>query len=324
MKNTLLCSLASFCLAPLLLAVSAHAESPSDSYDWTPAKKEVSTNNVSVTGRVVPQDGAMSVESARVQGRVVSLMKREGEKVKEGDSLFEVSSAECISLQEEKRLAASHELAELTSSTDKREKQLGIKLVGDHCYLVASHAGVVTKRNAESGATFNQGDPLATILDLSRLTVELDLPEKDQMNVHVGQPVTLQFASRSGKELTGKVESIVPTIDATARTSKARVSNVHLPVGTSLESLVYGQIRTSESGYSLNIPSSALVFAHNQQYVVAKLSNKATPVAVTVIGESGSNSSVRPLKTNALKENDLVASRGAPFLYKQLTSEVVP
>jgi Cu(I)/Ag(I) efflux system membrane fusion protein len=293
-------------------------------YDWKPVEKNSSASGVNVTGRVVPQDGAMTIESARVQGRVLAILRREGESVAEGTPLFSISSAECFSLMEEKRVAVSKQVQDLIDGVQNRERHLGLKLKDDQCYAVSSHAGILTKRSMESGSSFNVGDSLATILDINRLTIELDVPERDQARVKPDQKVDFQFASNPGKVFTTKVQNVVPTIDPTTRTSKARLVPVKLPKNISLEALVFGEIDTGHHDPILNVPSSALVFYHNQQFVIRKADPDPVAVAVQVLNETDLQNSIRPIAENSLKEGDLVATKSAIFLFKKLTSEKLP
>jgi multidrug efflux pump subunit AcrA (membrane-fusion protein) len=314
----------SICAILLALAPATHAWSATSEYEWKPIEKSALLSDVNVTGRVIPQDGALNIESARVQGRVLGILRREGESVSEGTPLYSISSVECFSLLEEKRVAASKQLQELVDGVEKREKQLGLKLEGNQCFAVASHAGILTKRNLESGASFNAGDPLANTLDTRRLTIELDIPERDQARVNVHQKVTFQFASNPGETFTAQVLNVVPTIDPTSRTSKARLTPVRLPKNVSLDALVFGEVDTGHHEPILKVPSSALVFFHNQQFVVAGGDAKPAAVPILVISETDNQSAVRPVKEGTLHEGDLIATKGAIFLLRKLMTDGLP
>ena len=130
-----------------------------------------------VPGKIIPKEGALSVESARLQGRVTNILKREGEAVAVGDPLFRINSAECVSLFEEKRVAEERGLQDLIAGAAARQEQLGLRVDGGQCSILATHASTIVKRQVELGAAFNIGDALATVLDVDlNLNVELDLP----------------------------------------------------------------------------------------------------------------------------------------------------
>lgn len=308
----------------LVLTTSfATAAAPME-HEWQPVKRSSVLSGVRVSGRVVPQDGGLNIESARVQGRVLTILKREGERIQPGMALYEISSGECSSLAEERRVAVSKDLPELIESVQKRERQLGLRVEGSSCKIVADHGGVLTKRSLESGAAFNIGDAVATLLDTRRLTVEIEVPERDQAKVRAGQEIKLQIASDPNKIYTTKIQGTVPAIDPTSRTMKARLRPFTLPHDVSLDALVFGDVATGTGDALLNVPTSALVFNRNQQYVISGGEQKPQAVQVLVVSENETATAVRATKEGALKEGDLIATKGAIFLFKKLNGETLP
>ena len=289
---------------------------------WATVTDGSLNSNLKVTGRIIPQENAQSIESARVQGRVTQVLKREGELVQTGTPLFAISSADCISLMQEKQTAQKLGIAELKDSADRRERQLGLAITADgQCRIVASHSGTLTKRQVELGATFNVGDPLANIVDIGKLTVELDIPESYLFQVKVNQPVTLELASNPGQKTITFIKDILPYIDPNTRTSKARLVPIPLPTGTTPDFLVFGEIQTGNQQPILMVPSSALVFSHDKQYVVKQTSPQPVSIPVEVINESDNVSSIRVAPETGLSAGDMVASKGAIYLYKKLNPE---
>lgn len=299
----------------------AQLASADTQFQWKPVEKGSAMTGVLASGRVVPQDGALNIQSARVQGRILSILKREGETVEEGTPLYLISSAECLSLAEEKRVANSKKILDLIDGVEKREKQLGLKLDGENCNSISTYSGVLTKRNIESGASFNLGDPLATILNTSKLTIELDIPERDQSKLKPGQKVTFQFASHPGKTYTSTIQNIVPTIDPSTRTARARLSPIALPSHVSLDELVFGSVTTGQEEATLKVPSSALVFYHSDQYVITGTTDKPEAVKIFVLNEKDQMSSIRPYEESKLKVGSQVVTSGAIFILKKLLSE---
>ena len=304
----------------LVLATAAAARADERDYQWTKVETAELNAGIKVTGRMIPQDGALNIESSRVAGRILGILRREGELIHAGTALFVVSSAECFSLLEEKKVAATNGMKDLIDSVSKREKQLGLFVDANSCKIVATHSGVLTKRSVESGAAFNPGDPLVTILDVNRLTAEFDLPERDMAKVQVKQPVHFQLASDPATSYTTKISNIVPMIDSTSRTTKVRVVPVKIKTATTQDSLIFGEIDTGSKESILKVPSAALVFSHDHQYVVKGPIDKPHAIEVQVIGEADNFSSVRPVKTGELSDGDLIAGRGAIFLMKQLST----
>jgi multidrug efflux pump subunit AcrA (membrane-fusion protein) len=286
-------------------------------YQWAKVVLGGAEAGLRVTGRVVPQDGALTVLSAPAAGRVLGILRREGEAVEQGTAVFQISSAECASLAEENRIAEAHGLDELKDSVQRRQAQMGLKVGADGCQVLSLSKGVVAKRFVEAGAVFNAGDALANIVDLARLAVQLDIPERDLASVRRGQGVRFHLDSSPGTVFFSTLVALSPSVDPASRSVVARLQPVPLPVGTSLDALAYGEIATGAEAALLKVPSTALVFSHDAQYVV-KGGGHPQAVEVQVVSESDSFSAVRPVKAGALAAGDEVASDGAIFLFDKL------
>src|SRR5262249_20794943 len=143
--------------------------------------------------------------------------------------------------------------------------------------------GTLTKRQIEVGSAFNAGDPLATILDIENLAVELEVPERDLSRIQAGESVRIRLASDPDRSLWTRIQRILPTIDPVTRTSKARLASVRLPKGATVDALVFAEIETGSGRQTLKVPASAVVFQRNQRYVVKRTADRPMPVSVEVL-----------------------------------------
>ena len=270
-------------------------------------------------GHVIAKEGALSIESARIQGRITKILRREGEGVTAGEALFSINSPECMSLAHELEVAEKRGLQDLIEAAKHREEQLSLSVAknGD-CRLIASHGGTLIKRQVELGAAFNIGDSLATVLDIANLGIELDIPERNLSQINRGQSVRVQLAADPEVSLKGAVSSILPTIDPVTRSGKVRLSDVTLPSRSTLDALVFAEIDTGRKQLAFKVPTSALVFSRNKQYVVKKMLKGRAAVPVDILNESASVSIVRPSEGETLRLGDEVAIKGAIFLLKKL------
>lgn len=297
-------------LCLMMVSPAAHAAD----IQWGPVIAGDNVSLLRVPGKVIPKEGGLSIESARVQGRVTNILKREGEVIRTGDALFSISSAECVSLEEEKRVSEERGLDELVRGTKAREEQLGLRVRRGQCDVLATHGGTIVKRQAEVGAAFNIGDVLATVLDVRSMNVELDLPERDLTFVKPNQKVRIKMPAFPNRTFEARVERILPSIDPLTRTSKVRLAGLHLPEGATMDALVLAEISVSGSEKILKVPTTALVFSRNKQYVMKNV-DKPVPVPVEVISESENVSSVRPWNGDELHANDQIAVKGAIFVF---------
>lgn len=305
-------------IALLLTSIALCALPARGDVVWAPLTRVDSGGVTKLTGRIIAGDGGTRVEPARVAGRIVNILRREGEVVKVGTPLFEISSSDCTALAEEKRVAEARGLTDLLEATNRRSEQLGLRLTKGRCLAVATHSGTIVKRQVELGAAFNTGDPLLTILDTRNLIVELDVPERLLTNVREGQKARFSLAAQPGKSFPTEVDRVVPTMDSQTRTTKVRLKGVPLPDRTSLDALAFAEIVGSAESGLLRAPTSAFVFHQNRQYVVKKASPHPLAVPVEIVDENETDASVRATGDVPLREGDEVAVKGAIFLFNEI------
>jgi multidrug efflux pump subunit AcrA (membrane-fusion protein) len=304
----------------LLLAgtLAAGARAWANEYQWAKVAAGEETTGIRTTGKIIPQAGALKSLSANTQGRIISVLKKEGDAVEPGDPIFLVNDSECEALAEEKLLAQKNGVEDLIKAANQREKELGVKVVQGKYEIVSLYKGVILQNLVSAGTIYNQGQPLVNILDMHRLTVELDFAEKYVSDLHRGQKVTFQLASDSQTSYSSTIETIVPTIDPNQRTTIVRLKPVALPAEINLSELVYGVVQTGASVPILKIPSTALVFNHDKQYVMKGDEKNPVAVEVQVVNETDDLSSVRPVNPGELKDGDMVASDGGIYLWAKV------
>jgi len=184
--------------------------------------------------------------------------------------------------------------------------------------IVSLFTGVILQNLVSAGTIYNQGQPLLNILDMRKLTVELDFAEKYVSDLHRGQKATFQLASDSQTSYTSTIDTIVPTIDPNQRTTIVRLRPVALPPTVNLSELVYGIVQTGANQPILKVPSTSLVFSHDKQYVMKGDEKNPVAVQVQVINETDELSSVRPVNPGELKEGNRVASEGGIYLWAKI------
>ncbi len=89
--------------------------------------------------------------------------------------------------------------------------------------LYAPIGGIVLVKNVTHGQRVNPGDTLFEIADLGNIWVVADIYESEIANVKLGQEATVTLSYFPGREWTGKVTFIAPTVDPVTRTVKVRV-----------------------------------------------------------------------------------------------------
>jgi HlyD family secretion protein len=80
----------------------------------------------------------------------------------------------------------------------------------DQAVLTAPFAGVVSAVDVVSGSTISANTTAVTLVDQSKLHVDVSLSETDAAKVQAGQPVTLTFDALPDITLSGTVTSVAP------------------------------------------------------------------------------------------------------------------
>ena len=88
--------------------------------------------------------------------------------------------------------------------------------------LRAPFGGTVVSRTAVLGAAVRTGEPLLEIADLSRMWVELSVPEEVASAIHDGTEVELTVRSSAGGPIRGTVTWVGPVVDERTRLVRAR------------------------------------------------------------------------------------------------------
>lgn len=105
----------------------------------------------------------------------------------------------------------------------------------DQAYVLkAPIPGIVVEKNINPGAELRSdqmlantpqlASPLFVITDPTRLWIQIDVPERDQGRVRLGQKFTIKSMSLPNDTFAGKVEFISDSLDPTTRTVKVRGS----------------------------------------------------------------------------------------------------
>ncbi|QQR79484.1 MAG: efflux RND transporter periplasmic adaptor subunit [Deltaproteobacteria bacterium] len=162
---------------------------------------------------------------------------------------------------------------------------------------------------------------MATIVNTKKMTIELDVSERDLNQLHVGDSSIISLASNPKETFSGKVERIVPAIDPMTRTGKVRLSELKMPETAQVDSLAFAEFAIQGESHFLNVPTSALVFDKNKQFVIKNESDKPRAIEIQVIHETDNQSTIRPVDPSSLKVGDQVATKGALFIFNKMNME---
>ena len=156
--------------------------------------------------------------------------------------------------------------------------------------VVAPFAGWVTQEFTEVGQWIQAGGAIVELVDLSRVQVEVPLPERYVGDIKVGAAVLATFDGLRGFQAKGKVFSVVAQADRNSRTFpiKVELPNVDLTIKSGLVSRVTLEVGTPYE--ALVVPKDALVLRGGMEFVF--LMNEGSVTQVPVEGTNHVNNEV--------------------------------
>ena len=95
--------------------------------------------------------------------------------------------------------------------------------IKDNTILRSPLSGVVTARNYDSGDIYTQTQPLYTVQQITPVKLLVAISETDYTRVHKGDKVTLTADALPGKEFSGTVNRLYPTMDPATHTFNVEV-----------------------------------------------------------------------------------------------------
>jgi RND family efflux transporter MFP subunit len=172
--------------------------------------------------------------------------------------------------------------------------------------VVAPISGVITLKPIEAGAFVNIGNSLVTIVDISKLKVQLSVAEKDAYALKAGDKVQITTGVYPGVTFEGKITFISPNGDA-AHNYPVEISIQNqdknpLKAGTYVDVTFNRKSQTP----TLQIPREALVGSIKDAKVYVVNKDVAVLRPITVGADNGSKLEV----LEGLKEGEVIVTTG--------------
>lgn len=263
---------------------------------------------LNVTGVVQPDIARAVPVISLASGRVVEIKARLGDTVTKGQLLLRVRSNDVsgaydtyLKTANDERLARSQferaqilydkgaiaksalEQADDTEGDAKADLNAAVeqlKLLGidkDHpsgiVDITAPIAGVITDQQVTNAAGVQglSGPNPFTISDLSYVWIVCDVYENDLDAVRVGEYADIHLNAYPNKVFKGRIDNILPVLDATLRTTKVRLEVPNpgsMRVGMFVTATFYGK----EPETRTSVPATAILHLHDREWVYAPIS----------------------------------------------------
>jgi cobalt-zinc-cadmium efflux system membrane fusion protein len=213
---------------------------------------------VNVTGTVTFDPERVAAVGARISGRVRRILKFPGDRVKAGDMLAEIESADLGQAQSAVLATRAH--AEAASANEKRETQLAearvssqrdaelakataasaradlhaaeqrVRALGGNSGteigvlpITSPIPGKIVESHVSRGQSVEPSATLFRVADLDRLWIELAVFERELGHIAQGDPVEISPQTNLGVVLKGKVAHVGDVIEQETRSGDVRV-----------------------------------------------------------------------------------------------------
>lgn len=260
-------------------------------------------------GSVAYNEREVALVQARASGYVEHLYVRAAlDSVRKGQALADLYVPDWIAAQEEfltiKRMQGGG-MEGLIDGARQRMRLAGmideqIRLVEStgkvhpHITLTAPVGGVVAELSVREGMTVAAGAPLFRINGLDTVWVNAEVPESQAAQVHPGTPVEARAAALPDVVFKGKVSALLPEVNATTRTLKARIELAN-PHGVLVPGMFAGvTFNPAQQGEVLLVSSEAVIQTGTRSVVMlAQGDGKFLPVEVETGREADGKTEVR-------------------------------
>lgn len=264
---------------------------------------------VSAVGNISFNERDQAFVQARATGYIERLHVRATlDRVKKGQVLAELYVPDWVAAQEEYLSVRRLQGADLTTLVDAARQRMRLVGMSDEqirlvessgksqarITLTAPISGVIVELMAREGMTVMPGATLFRINDLSSVWANAEVPESQAALIRPGSKVQASSAAAPGTNLTGTVQAILPEVNQTTRTLKARVELANPNQVLVPGMLINMQFMDMRAEKSLLIPTEAVIQTGKRVVVMlAEDKGKFRPVEVETGIESNGQTEVK-------------------------------
>jgi Cu(I)/Ag(I) efflux system membrane fusion protein len=263
-------------------------------------KKRTLYRRIESVGYVSVDENRIRQIALRTEGWIEKLMvKTVGERVKQGDLLFEVYSPKLVNAQEEFLTAIDSGNSDLVSASFGRLRSLGIsaeqvtalessRKVEQFIKYYAPQDGVVAELAVREGGFVEPAAPVVNLVDLSTVWLLVSVFERQADWVKVGNKAEANLSYMPEQVWEGTVDYIYPNLDPKTRSLLVRVRFDNS--GEALKPNMYADVKifASPKHEALSVPREAIIRTGDSDRVILALGDgRFKPVNVRTGMETG-------------------------------------
>lgn len=170
--------------------------------------------------------------------------------------------------------------------------------------------GVVASVNINEGELVGSAGAAMTVIDLSAVIVEINVPENMINKIHLNDKVQVSIASMAGSAVEGEIISISPAADAKSQNYPVKVK-IHNEK-QSLKSGMFAEVRLTadKAEAAISVPLSAIVDENGKKYIFIAHEGAALKKEIKLGLSNGQITQV----IDGLKEAESVIVKGQSFI----------
>lgn len=269
--------------------------------------------------------------SSEVAGIVKAIHFDSGQTVKQGQLLVELDAS--TELAELQGLLAEQQLARL--QFDRSSKMIEKKFISaadldlhraqldqaiaavnskramlDKKQIRAPFSGELGMRQVDLGRFLDKGDAIVSLQQLNPIFLDFTLPERHVGKLTIGQTIDVSVQAYPGRNFSGRIQAINPSLEANSRSLKLRASLDNVDKSLHPGMFAQVQIGSGQAVPVLTLPDTAITYNPygNSVYLIV-----STPQGLSVQSrqiETGQSRNGRVEIVSGLSAGDRVVSAG--------------
>jgi RND family efflux transporter MFP subunit len=183
--------------------------------------------------------------------------------------------------------------------------------------------GFITDRSAAVGQWLGTSSKVATLIRISTVKLQLQIPEQQAAMVHKGVVVTARVAAYPDRDFTGKIVAVVPAVDSNSRAfnAEARFDNSKAELRPGM--FANAKVMLPGSERAVFVPVDAVFYDNttDANHVYSIVSEEEGPVAHLNVVLKGDTDGDQVRILSGLKGNETVAVSNQAELYDGVSVE---
>lgn len=292
-------------------------------------EKAVFVQTIKAVGTSVWNESSISMLHTRTEGWLeIFNIASVGDRIEEGDILFEVFSPLLVTAQNEFLIAKRSGSRALLRASEQRLLALGVSEsqmealsrsgnVLQRLPHRATRGGIITDLRVRPGMYVKPATNIATMVSDDPIWLHVNLFESDVALVREGKAVSIWFDAFPGERFSGRVSYIYPELSMPTRTARVRIEmpNPH----RRLKAKMFARVELeSDRRMALQVPREAVIRSGAGSRVITSVGEGRFNVAVVKTG-SVNNSHIEILE--GLSAGDRVVTSGQFLLDAEANGE---